>query len=154
VAGALSTRILLRMARGTEHASPTPSPTLRGLVDVLADAGRCAERSPNTAPGRFRSSAASVPDAPQGVVYIDTSALVKLVVSQPGATRSNMRFQTFLAPSAITSVELARAVARARAERTVEIADHNAIFTLLAALAEVPSTSRSAPQACVRPPSR
>ena len=92
------------------------------------------------APARFSSSAASVPDAPQGVVYIDTSALVKLVVREAESDALEDALPNFgeLATSAITSIELARAVARARAERTAEVADDYAILALLAALAEIP----------------
>jgi predicted nucleic acid-binding protein len=81
-----------------------------------------------------------VPDAPQGVVYIDTSALVKLVVreAESDALEHALPGVGELATSAITSIELARAVARARADPTVEVADDYAILGLLATLAEIP----------------
>jgi predicted nucleic acid-binding protein len=92
------------------------------------------------APARFRSSAASVPDAPQGVVYIDTSALVKLVVreAESDALEHALPDLGELATSTITSIELARAVARARADGAADVADDYAILALLAALAEIP----------------
>jgi uncharacterized protein with PIN domain len=57
-----------------------------------------------------------VPDVPQGVVYIDTSALVKLVVreAESDALEHALPDLGELATSAITSIELARAVARSR----------------------------------------
>jgi len=64
-----------------------------------------------------------VPDAPQGVVYIDTSALVKLVVreAESDALEHALPDLGELATSAITSIELARAVARARADGTAAV---------------------------------
>ena len=81
-----------------------------------------------------------MPDAPQGVVYIDTSALVKLVVREAESDALERALPDLgeLATSAITSIELAREVARARADGTAEVADDYAILALLAALAEVP----------------
>ena len=89
-----------------------------------------------------------MPDVPQGVVYIYTSALVKLVVREAESDAFEHALPDLgeLAPSAITSIEFARAVARARADATAEVADDYAILALLAALAESPSTSRPAPQ--------
>jgi predicted nucleic acid-binding protein len=81
-----------------------------------------------------------VPDVPDGVVYIDTSALVKLVVreAESDALEHALPDLGELATSAITSIELARAVTRARTDRTAEIADDYTILALLAALAEIP----------------
>jgi predicted nucleic acid-binding protein len=81
-----------------------------------------------------------VPDVPQGVVYIDTSALVKLVVREAESDALERALPDLgeLATSAITTIVLARAVARARADGTAEVADDYTILALLAALAEVP----------------
>ena len=81
-----------------------------------------------------------MPDVPQGVVYIDTSALVKLVVreAESDALEQTLAELGELATSAITSIELARAVARARADATAVVADDYTILALLAALAEIP----------------
>ena len=81
-----------------------------------------------------------MPDVPQGVVYIDTSALVKLVVreAESDALEQTLSDLGELATSAITSIELARAVARARADATAVVADDYTILALLAALAEIP----------------
>ena len=81
-----------------------------------------------------------MPDVQQGVVYIDTSALVKLVVreAESDALEQTLAELGELATSAITSIELARAVARARADATAVVADDYTILALLAALAEIP----------------
>jgi uncharacterized protein with PIN domain len=89
-----------------------------------------------------------VPDAPQGVVYIDTSALGKLVVreAESDALEHALPDLDEFATSAITSIELARAVARARADGTAEVADDYAILALPPRSQRSPSTSRSAPR--------
>ena len=81
-----------------------------------------------------------MPDVPQGVVYIDTSALVKLVVreAESDALKQTLSDLGELATSAITSIELARAVARARVDATAVVADDYTILALRAALAEIP----------------
>jgi uncharacterized protein len=91
-------------------------------------------------PALWRSNAASVPDAPAGVVYVDTSALVKLLVHEPETEALEEALQGLgdLATSAITVIELTRTVARTRAEASADVADQYAILSLMASLAEMP----------------
>src|SRR3982750_3295641 len=86
------------------------------------------------------SSAASVSDAARGVAYVDTSALVKLVVreSESGALEGALLTWRGLATSTITTVELPRAARRARADGRDSVAGDDAIDILLAALALIP----------------
>lgn len=79
-------------------------------------------------------------EAQAGVLYIDTSALVKLVIheTESEALEEELGGWTDLATSAITSIELSRAVARARSHDDAEVADEYTILGLLASLAEIP----------------
>ncbi len=94
----------------------------------------------NVGRARFRSSAASVPDPQTGVLYVDTSALVKLVIreAESEALEEELRRWPDLATSVITSIEPSRAVARARIDTTVEVADDYTILGVLASIAEIP----------------
>jgi predicted nucleic acid-binding protein len=89
---------------------------------------------------RYRSSAASVADVQAGVLYVDTSALVKLVIheAESDALEEELRRWSDLATSVITSIELSRAVARARCDSTALVADEYTILGVLASLAEIP----------------
>ena len=62
---------------------------------------------------------------PTGVLYADTSALVKLAVEEPEtrALRIELNRWGTMATSAITEIELARAVARARERGTTTLDD-------------------------------
>jgi uncharacterized protein len=106
----------------------------------LRSVGRCAVRSATRVRERCRSSAASVADVETGVLYLDTSALVKLVVreAETDALEEELARWSDLATSAITSVELSRAVARARTYSEAIVADEYAILGVLAAVAEIP----------------
>ena len=75
-----------------------------------------------------------------GVLYADTSALVKLVVreSESDALESELKRWPEVATSTITTIELTRAVARARTDPTAVVADEWTLFGLLAATAEIP----------------
>ena len=79
-------------------------------------------------------------DVETGVLYLDTSALVKLVVreSETNALEEELGRWSDLATSAITSVELSRAVARARTDSEAVVADEYTILGVLAAVAEIP----------------
>lgn len=78
---------------------------------------------------------------PTGVLYADTSALVKLAVEEPEtqALRIELNRWDTVATSVITEIELARAVARAR-ERDTTTLDDVAVWTITAALLELELT--------------
>ena len=78
-------------------------------------------------------------DAAGGVAYVDTSALVKLVVHEAESDALERELATWrgLATSSITTIELRRAARRARLDRR-DVAGEDAISVLLAALAEIP----------------
>jgi len=81
-----------------------------------------------------------VADVQAGVLYVDTSALVKLVIheAESDALEEELRRWSDLATSVITSIELSRAVARTRCDSTALVADEYTILGLLASLAEIP----------------
>ncbi len=87
-----------------------------------------------------RSSAASVADVQTGVLYVDTSALVKLVVreAETDTLEEELRVGASLATSVVTSIEFYRAVARARCDLTAVVADEYTVFGVLASVAELP----------------
>jgi uncharacterized protein len=86
------------------------------------------------------SSAASVAEPATGVLYGDTSALVKLVVREleSDALEEELGRWSDLATSVITTIEFSRAVARARGESTVVVAGEATVVGVLGALAEIP----------------
>jgi predicted nucleic acid-binding protein len=100
-----------------------------------------------------------VPDLPAAVAYVDTSAVVKLVVREAQSDALERELLTWrnLATSTITTIELPRAVQRARAEGRESVARIEAIAVLLGAIAEIPlspgtiyrlhARARRAPQA-------
>ena len=106
----------------------------------LRSVGRCAVRSATRVRGRCRSSAASVVEVEAGVLYLDTSALVKLVVreAETDALEEELGRWSDLATSVITSVELSRAVVRARGDSAAVVADEYTVLGVLAAVAEIP----------------
>ena len=79
---------------------------------------------------------------PTGVLYADTSALVKLAIEEPEtqALRIELNRWDAVATSVITEIELARAVARAR-ERGTTTLDDVAVWTITAALLELELTA-------------
>ena len=81
-------------------------------------------------------------DVRAGVLYADTSALVKLIVTEPESTPLEDELLRWddIATSEITAIELSRAVARARQEPEADVADERSVLELLAALSEVPLT--------------
>jgi len=85
-----------------------------------------------------------VAEANAGVLYADTSALVKLLVREPesDAVESELARWRGVATSSITSVELARAVMRAREASPESIADDIEVDDVAAALAEIPLSTR------------
>jgi uncharacterized protein len=80
----------------------------------------------------------SVPDT---VVYVDTSALVKLIVDEPetDAVRGELQQRDVIATSVITEIELARAASRAR-DRSATALDDVAVWAITAAMLEVELT--------------
>lgn len=76
-------------------------------------------------------------DIAAGVLYDDTSALVKLVIREveSEALEEELGRWTDLATSVITSIEFSRAVARARRDLAVVVADQATVLGMLAALA-------------------
>jgi hypothetical protein len=88
---------------------------------------------------RCKSSAASVPDG--GVLYVDTSALVKLLVeeTETDALRAELQRRDVVATSVITEIELARAAARAR-QRGATALDDVAVWAITAATLELELT--------------
>jgi hypothetical protein len=85
-----------------------------------------------------------VSDAARGVVYADTSALVKLVVreAESEALGREMTSWRGIATSTIAAIELHRAVGRARDENGESVADDAALTMLLGAVAEIPLTAQ------------
>jgi predicted nucleic acid-binding protein len=83
-----------------------------------------------------------VAEATGGVLYADTSALVKLVVreAESDAIEAEIARWDLIATSDIAAIELARATARARANGRVGVADGRVVLELLAALSIVPMT--------------
>jgi predicted nucleic acid-binding protein len=83
-----------------------------------------------------------VAEARAGVLYADTSALVKLVVreAESEALAEELRSWDEIATSTITSIELTRAVARARDNPDAATTDEWTVLGVLAATAEVPLT--------------
>jgi predicted nucleic acid-binding protein len=82
-----------------------------------------------------KSSAASVTDD-AGIVYADTSAVVKLVVREAetdAMTEAATEWER-IATSEIATIELPRAVKRARTDGRAEVADDRTVLELLAAL--------------------
>jgi predicted nucleic acid-binding protein len=81
-----------------------------------------------------------VAEAGAGVLYADTSALVKLVVREAESEALEAALERWrdVATSAITAIELARAVARARTESSAVVADEWTVLGVLAATAEIP----------------
>ena len=79
---------------------------------------------------------------PTGVLYADTSALVKLAVDEreTQALRIELNRWDTVATSVITEIEPARAVARAR-ERGTTTLDDVAVGTITAALLELELTA-------------
>lgn len=75
-----------------------------------------------------------------GVAYVDTSALVKLVVHEAESDALEAALSTWrgLATSSITTIELPRAAQRARADGRDGVADDETVVVLLAALAQIP----------------
>lgn len=77
-----------------------------------------------------------------GIVYADTSALVKLVVREPetdAMTEHAIAWER-IATSEITTIELSRAVTRARSDGRADVADDRTVLELIAALELVPLT--------------
>jgi predicted nucleic acid-binding protein len=81
-----------------------------------------------------------VSEGARGVAYVDTSALVKLVVreAESDVLEDALSRWRGLATSTITTIELTRAARRARADGREGVADDEAIDVLLAALAQIP----------------
>ena len=81
-------------------------------------------------------------DPTAGVLYADTSALVKLVVheAESDAIEAEVARWERIATSDIAAIELPRATARARADGRAGVADGRVVLELLAALAIVPTT--------------
>lgn len=80
----------------------------------------------------------------RGVAYVDTSALVKLVVYEAESDALEHALSTWrgLATSTITTIELPRAARRARADGREGVAGDETIDVLLAALALIPISAR------------
>jgi predicted nucleic acid-binding protein len=83
-----------------------------------------------------------VAEPTEGVLYADTSALVKLVVreAESEAIEAEVSRWDRVATSDIAAIELPRATARARADGRAGVADGRVVLELLAALSIVPMT--------------
>jgi predicted nucleic acid-binding protein len=81
-----------------------------------------------------------VAEAQTGVLYVDTSALVKLVIreAETEVLEEALRSWSDLATSVVTSIELSRAVARASTDSTVVVAHEYTLLGVLASVAQVP----------------
>jgi predicted nucleic acid-binding protein len=75
-------------------------------------------------------AAAEPPTPPAAILYVDTSALLKLLVREAESTAIERELLTWgaLATSVITEVELPRAVARAREERSDAVIDGSVVL--------------------------
>lgn len=78
----------------------------------------------------------------EGVLYADTSALVKLVVREveSDVVETEVARWDRIATSEIATIELPRATARARADGRTGVADGRVVLELLAALRIAPLT--------------
>lgn len=78
-----------------------------------------------------------------GVLYLDSSALVKLAVREPetAALESELMRWPLCATSSITAIEVGRATARARTQRRSVLAPRD-VATLLSATVEMVITDR------------
>jgi uncharacterized protein with PIN domain len=85
---------------------------------------------------------ATVAEPTEGVLYADTSALVKLVVreAESDAIEAEVARWDRIATSDIAAIELPRAASRARADERPGVADGRVVLELLAALSIVPMT--------------
>lgn len=81
-------------------------------------------------------------EAHAGVLYVDTSALVKLVIREGESEAIEAEISSWerIATSEIAAIELPRAVARARADGRAEVVGGRVVMEILAALAMVPLT--------------
>lgn len=97
---------------------------------------------PSAASGTTAGMAAAEPTAPApAVLYVDTSAMLKLLVreAESAAIERELLRWSELATSVITEVELPRAVARAREERTDAVIDGSVVLQgVLASAAIIP----------------
>lgn len=81
------------------------------------------------------------PEPRSGVLYVDTSALLKLLVreAESEAIENELLQWSKLATSVVTEVELPRAIARAREERSDAVIDGSVVLQgVLASAAIVP----------------
>lgn len=76
----------------------------------------------------------------RGVAYVDTSALVKLVIRETESDALENALSTWrgVATRSIPTIELQRAAQRARADDREGVADDATIAVLLAAVAQIP----------------
>lgn len=84
---------------------------------------------------------AELPAPPSAILYVDTSALLKLLVREAESTAIERELLTWkeLATSVIAEVELPRAVARAREERADAVIDGSLVLQgVLSSAAIVP----------------
>ncbi len=75
----------------------------------------------------------------EGLLYADTSALVKLVVreAESDALEEELGLWRDVLTSTVTAIELTRTVARARTDPRAVVADEWTLFGVLAATAEI-----------------
>jgi predicted nucleic acid-binding protein len=92
---------------------------------------------------RCRSSAATLSSHTGGVLYLDSSALVKLAVREPetAALGAELSRWPLCATSSITSIEVARATARARQQQPGVLPPSD-VAALLSATVEMVLTDR------------
>jgi uncharacterized protein len=79
-----------------------------------------------------------------GALYLDSSALVKLAVREPetAALHGELHSWGLFATSSITSVEVTRAIARARSECRAAVLPARGVQALLGAMVEMVLTDR------------
>jgi len=104
---------------------------------------RATARSPTPALARFRSSAATLSSPAGGVLYLDSSAIVKLAVREPetAALHAELMRWRLCATSSITTIEVSRAAARAR-EQERNVLPPRDVAALLASTVEMVLTDR------------
>jgi predicted nucleic acid-binding protein len=100
-------------------------------------------RSPTPARARCESSGATLSSGAGGVLYLDSSAIVKLAVREPetAALEAELMRWPLCATSSITAIEVSRAAARAR-EQQRGVLPARDVASLLSTAVEMVLTDR------------
>lgn len=95
------------------------------------------------APARCRRSAATLPSRTGGVLYLDSSAIVKLAVREPetAALEAELMRWTLHATSSITAIQVSRATSRVREQQRDALSPRD-VAALLSTTVEMLLTDR------------